>query len=50
MNILRLAGLFARPCTRPATASQAREPDSPHGFLGETPKNPLSHPCDKGVP
>jgi aspartyl-tRNA(Asn)/glutamyl-tRNA(Gln) amidotransferase subunit A len=28
-----MAGLFVHPCTRPATASQAREPDSPSGFL-----------------
>jgi hypothetical protein len=48
--IVRLAGPFVHPCTRPATASQAREPDSPSGFLGEAPTNPLSLPCDKGIP
>jgi hypothetical protein len=29
----------------PGTASQAREPDSPSGFLFEAPANPLLHPC-----
>jgi hypothetical protein len=33
-----MAGLFVHPCTRPATASQAREPDSPLG------PRPLPHP------
>jgi hypothetical protein len=44
MSILRLAGLFTRPCVRPAPASQAREPDSPPGL------RPLSHPWAKESP
>jgi hypothetical protein len=43
--LLRLAGLFTRPCVRPASASQAREPDSPLGFSGKTPSIPLPLPC-----
>jgi hypothetical protein len=43
--LLRLAGLFTRPCVRPASASQAREPDSPLGFSGETPSILLPLPC-----
>jgi hypothetical protein len=38
-DLLRLAGLLVRPYTRPAPASQAREPDSPPGL------RPLPHPC-----
>jgi hypothetical protein len=30
--VLRLAGLFVRPCTRPATANQRRDFDSPPGL------------------
>jgi len=36
-----LAGLFGYPYPRPAPASQARGPDSPHGL------RPLLHPCSK---
>jgi chromosome partitioning protein len=32
------------PCPRPAAALQARGPDSPSGFAGAPPANPLSHP------
>jgi hypothetical protein len=39
-----LAGLFTHPCVRPATASQAREPDSPSGFWSKATFNPLPHP------
>jgi hypothetical protein len=34
-------------CPRPATASQAREPDSPSRISGAAPSPPLSHPCAK---
>jgi hypothetical protein len=35
-SFLRLTGPFACPHARPATASQAREPDSPLGFRPKT--------------
>jgi hypothetical protein len=44
--ILRLAGLF-RLLPSPGTASQACEPDSPHGFRARTLFNSLPHPYGK---
>jgi hypothetical protein len=38
-----LVGPFVHPCTRPASASQAREPDSPSGL------RPLRHPVAIGA-
>jgi hypothetical protein len=43
-SILRLAGLFARPCTRPAPAAQRRYSGPPHGL------RPLAHPWAKASP
>ena len=40
-SIFHLAGQFELPCSRPATASQRRDSDSPLGF------QPLPHPCGK---
>jgi hypothetical protein len=34
-TVLRLASPFTHPCVRLATASQAREPDSPLGFSSD---------------
>jgi hypothetical protein len=36
-----MAGPFVHPCTRPATASQAREPDSPSGSRPRPPFDPV---------
>ena len=38
-------GRSGYPCPCPATASQAREPDSPPGFSAETPSTQLALPC-----
>jgi hypothetical protein len=42
--LLHLTGLFVHPCTRLASASQAREPDSPSGL------RPLPYPWDNESP
>jgi hypothetical protein len=42
-SILRLAGLFTRPCVRPAPAAQRRDSGPPSGL------RPLVHPWTKEV-
>jgi len=43
-SILRLAGLFTRPCVRPAPAAQRRDSGPPPGLC------PLPHPWAKERP
>jgi hypothetical protein len=44
-DILRLAGLFAHPCARPAPAAQRRDSGPPSGSRSRTPIDPLLLPC-----